>query len=193
MTKRFCIILILFFGVVAVHAQTIDESLKAEKDYRKTGMLILGGWAAANIAGGLAFRANTSGSTKYFHEMNAIWNTVNLGIAAFGYFGAVKLATPETALGLYKEQISMDKILLFNAGLDLAYIAGGVFLMERSNTVSKNTERLRGYGMSVVMQGAFLFAFDVAMVWVHKSILLGDGLLLSLRSAPSGISATLNF
>ncbi len=191
--KKQLLILIFVIFAAGLHAQTLDESWESEKDFRKTGMLILGGWAAANIAGGVAFRANTSGSTKYFHEMNAIWNSVNLGIAAFGYFGAVKLANPETALDLYKEQISMDKILLFNAGLDLAYIAGGVFLMERSKTVSKNAQRLMGYGRSVVMQGAFLFVFDLAMVWVHKSVLLGDDVLLTVRSAPSGLSATLNF
>ncbi|MCA1764236.1 MAG: hypothetical protein ABR574_03865 [Cryomorphaceae bacterium] len=191
--KKHLLILIFIICAAGLHAQTLDESWETEKEFRKTGMLILGGWAAANIAGGVAFRANTSGSTKYFHEMNAIWNTVNLGIAAFGYFSAVNLAHPETALDLYKEQISMDKILLFNAGLDLAYIAGGIFLMERSKTVSKNAQRLRGYGRSMVMQGAFLFVFDLAMVWVHKSVLLGDDVLLTLRSVPSGISATLNF
>lgn len=193
MIKRFCIILVLALGSIALNAQSLETSWEAEKDYRKTGMLILGGWAVANIAGGLALRSNTTGSTRRFHEMNAIWNSVNLGIAAFGYFGAVNLANPESALDLYKTQVSMDKILLFNAGLDLAYIASGVYLMERAKSTSKNANRLKGYGKSVVMQGAFLFAFDVAMVLVHKSILLGDNILLSFRSVPSGISATLNF
>lgn len=193
MIKRFSIILVLALGSIALNAQSLEAEWEAEKDYRKTGMLILGGWAVTNIAGGLALRSNTTGSTRRFHEMNAIWNSVNLGIAAFGYFGAVNLANPETALDLYKTQVSMDKILLFNAGLDLAYIAGGVYLMERAKSASKNANRLKGYGRSVVMQGAFLFVFDVAMVLVHKSILLGDNLILSLRSVPSGISATLNF
>ena len=51
-------------------------------------MTILGGWAVVNIGAGIALQANSSGEDKYFHQMNAIWNGINLAIALPGYFGA---------------------------------------------------------------------------------------------------------
>lgn len=144
-------------------------------------MAILGSWAVANIAGGMALRANTEGSTRYFHEMNAIWNTVNLGIAAAGYYGATRLDPSGSAASLFNEQASIDKTLLFNAGLDIAYMAGGLYMMERSKNMTDNADRWRGYGRSVIMQGTFLFAFDVMMVVVHPTLDLPEGMQLGLR------------
>jgi hypothetical protein len=167
-----------------LYSQDLDYYIESEISYRQTGMLVLGSWAAANIAGGLVLRANTEGSTRYFHEMNAIWNTVNLGIAAAGYFTAAKLSADMTAIELMKEQSKMDKILLFNAGLDLAYIAGGFWLQERSRNTSNNPERLMGYGRSVVLQGAFLFTFDIAMVLLHQKVHLPESLIISLSPVP---------
>jgi hypothetical protein len=114
----------LLFSIL-VFSQTLEESWQAEENYRQTGMMVLGGWAVANIASGLVLRTNTSGSTSRFYEMNAIWNGVNLAIAGFGYFSAVKLGTDGSALELFQEQMGIDKTLLFNAGLDLGYIAAG--------------------------------------------------------------------
>ena len=156
-------------------------------------MLVLGSWATSNIIGGLAFRSNTSGTSKYFHEMNTIWNTVNMGIATLGYISAIRMVQPESVLALYNEQIGLDKTLLFNAGLDLAYIATGLYLNERSKNATNNNERLKGYGNSIMLQGAFLFAFDVAMAIVHKKFLVGDDPILSLHAIPSGIGANLRF
>ncbi len=165
-------------------AQDLQGYITHEVNFRQTGMLVLGSWAAANIAGGLVLRVNTEGTTRYFHEMNAIWNTVNLGIATLGYFAAAKLNTDMSALELLKEQGKMDKILLFNAGLDLAYIAGGFWLQERSRNTANNPERLMGYGRSVVLQGAFLFAFDITMVLLHQKVHVSESLILSLCPLP---------
>jgi len=185
-TTTFLFFLLLTFAFPAV-AQTLSDSFDQEVAYRKTGMLILGSWAVANIGGGLAFRSAADGSTRYFHEMNAIWNGVNLAIAGFGYYGAMKLASPSSGLALLTEQTSMNKVLLFNAGLDLAYIAGGFYLIERSKNVMKNIDRLEGYGQSIIMQGSFLFAFDLAMVLVHKHVRIPENLILSLQPINDGL------
>jgi hypothetical protein len=136
---------------------------------QKTGMLVLGGWAAVNIAGGLALSQNADGADKYFHLMNAGWNGVNLAIAGFGYYAAMK--TDPGSFDLYQtinEQHKFQKILLFNAGLDIGYMAGGLYLMERSKNTDNNPEQLKGFGRSIVLQGAFLFAFDVVNHIVHS-------------------------
>lgn len=136
---------------------------------QQTGMMVLGGWAAVNIAGGLALSQRTQGADKYFHLMNAGWNGVNLAIAGFGYFSAVN-ADP----GMYnlyqtiQEQHRFQKILLFNAGLDVGYMLGGLYLIERSKNSVNHPDRLKGFGRSIVLQGGFLFAFDVINHLFHS-------------------------
>jgi hypothetical protein len=126
--------------------------------------------------------------------MNAIWNSVNLGIAAFGYFSAARMAAPSSAFEMYGMQMGLDKTLLFNAGLDLAYVAGGFWLMERSKNTDKRPERLKGYGQSVVLQGAFLFVFDIALYALHQKIKVPEGLSLNIRpGAPDFMSLSLVF
>ena len=135
---------------------------------QKTGMLILGGWAIGNIAIGGAMMGNRTGEDRYFHQMNAAWNTINLGIAALGYFSAMK-ADP-AGFDLYNsmnEQHKLQKILLFNAGLDVGYMLGGVYLMERAKTAENKPERLKGFGRSILLQGGFLFVFDIVNHIIH--------------------------
>jgi len=191
--KAFIFTITFLFLSVFAFSQSLEKSWEAEQNYRQTGMMVLGGWAVANIASGLVLRSNTSGVDSRFWEMNAIWNGVNLAIAGFGYFSAVKLGTDGTAFELYQEQIGMDKTLLFNAGLDLGYIAAGAWMMERSKNVSKNPDLWKGYGRSIMLQGAFLFAFDVAMVLIHKKVTIGDGMELSFNAVPGKVGAVLQF
>ena len=126
-------------------------------DHQKTAMLTLGGWAVANIATGVAFQGSAAGSTKHFHRMNALWNGVNLAIAGFGYYSALK-SNPgawDLATSLSKHQ-GFQKILLFNAGLDVGYIMGGLYLTERAKRPDVNSDQLKGFGQSIMLQGAFL-------------------------------------
>lgn len=137
---------------------------------QQTGMLVLGSWAVVNLAGGLLLSQKTEGSEHYFHLMNAGWNGVNLAIAGLGYFTALK-ADP-AQFDLYQslqEQHQFQKVLLFNAGLDIAYVAGGFYLMERSKNATTKPERLHGFGRSLILQGGFLFAFDLANHLINRS------------------------
>ena len=191
--KSFLLTATFILFTILAFSQSLEESWEAEQHYRQTGMMVLGGWAVANIASGLAMRTNTTGVDSRFWEMNAIWNGVNLAIAGFGYFSAAKLGTDGSAFELYQEQMGMDKTLLFNAGLDLGYIAAGAWMMERSKNVSKNPDLWKGYGKSIMLQGAFLFAFDVAMVLIHKRVVIGDGMELSFEAAPYSLDLALKF
>ena len=135
----------------------------------KTGMTILGAWGAANIVGGVAgVLASSDQEWKSFHTMNALWGAVNLGIAGMGYMGARKEA---------KQTLSCDKMLdryesgkrlfLINAGLDVAYIGSGVALSAYADDLN-DSDRWRGYGRSVTMQGIFLLVFDGTMYALHQ-------------------------
>lgn len=133
-------------------------------------MLVLGSWAAANIALSPILVSSSSGSEKYFHQMNGYWNGVNLVIAGLGYYNALKADPNGLSMSQsLKEQQKIENALLFNAGLDLAYIAGGFFLQERAKNNIANADRLQGFGQSLVLQGGFLFIFDIGYYLVQKN------------------------
>jgi len=135
----------------------------------KAGMTILGSWAVLNITSGLAGYGLSSGSTRYFYQFNAMWNTVNLGLAGLGYYqttlkSELVLSLSETL----KAQNQTENIFLLNSGLDIGYIAVGAFLYESSKHASKNSDLLKGYGQSLWLQGGFLLVFDAIMYWKHQ-------------------------
>jgi hypothetical protein len=71
----------------------------------------------------------------------------------------------------YKEQLKTEKTFLINAGLDIGYILGGLYLTERSKT---NTDKVRhdinlGYGNSFMLQGGFLFLLDITLYTINNS------------------------
>jgi hypothetical protein len=59
-------------------------------------------------------------------------------------------------------QQQIEKVLLFNAALDLGYMAVGFFFIEKGLRLEK--ERWIGFGKSIVLQGAFLLLFDGILV-----------------------------
>ena len=150
----------------------------------QVGMPTLGGWATTNMVVGGVMRQRSTGTARYFHEMNAGWNIVNLGIAAFGY-----LSLPDVSAWSNLEALTamnkIDRILLFNAGLDLGYIALGYGLLERGRRTESS--RMLGYGQSIMVQGAALFLFDAIFAYSHSHLtedlrikLVSDGTSLAL-------------
>ncbi|GCD77589.1 hypothetical protein JCM31826_10710 [Thermaurantimonas aggregans] len=132
-------------------------------------MLILGGWALGNIGLGIAGMSTTTGSTYYFHQMNTAWNVVNVGIATAGYF-FTKPQISSTTGSVANSLIDLENSLMLNTGLDVAYITAGIALIELSrNTAYSSPDRFRGFGLSLILQGAFLGVFDVYQyVIFHK-------------------------
>lgn len=146
-----------------------DSSLEAINRDRlrltRQGMTVLGAWAVGNMAVGGYFWARRTGTVQAFHQMNVLWNTVNLGLAAVGYWNAREAAAEGLdALATLQEYHSLEKLLLFNAGLDVGYMAFGLYLQERGRRMERN--QFRGWGRSLVLQGAFLFLFDTGLTWM---------------------------
>jgi hypothetical protein len=171
---RFRIVALSWFLMLPLFLLAQDLSLESINRSRlqkqKASMLALGTWAVGNIALGAGLAGQHQGSERYFHIMNAGWNAVNLGIAAFGYWSAAK-ADP-AAFGLAEtlaENRKIQNLLLFNAGLDVGYVMGGLYLMERSRRGGDNADRLKGFGKSIVLQGAFLFAFDLTAYFLQAA------------------------
>ncbi|QMW06133.1 DUF6992 family protein [Spirosoma foliorum] len=155
--------------------------------HQKTLGLTLGSFAIANIAVGAIATGQTTGETKYFHKMNVYWNLVNLGIAGAGLLASRKRKVEgETLADAVRQHENMKQILLVNAGLDVAYVIGGAYLRERSESHPDNADQLRGYGKSIMAQGGFLLAFDLVNYFIFKN--RGDKQeKLLLSAGPSGV------
>ncbi len=169
--KRFCFF-IFFIGCTSLaFCQTSLESFNEKRlSINETGMMVLGSWALVNLVSSPVLARRSEGSTRYFYQMNGYWNAVNLAIAGFGFYSALNGETSGLALSeTLSEQFSMEKILLFNAGLDLAYMAGGFYLKERAKNSMSNQHRFEGFGNSLILQGGFLLAFDLGMYFIHHN------------------------
>ena len=195
--KYSLVLLLLFCSCAPALGQSapspeITDLAAATVGHQRTAMYVLGGYALLNLGGGLLGRAATTGATRRFHEMNALWNTVNLGIAAVGLYGALRADPAGWSLAeAVGEHHKFGKVLLFNAGLDVGYVAGGLYLLERARRPGADADQLRGYGRSVMFQGAFLFVFDL----VNYALLARRGPTVDvlLGATEAGLGLTLRF
>lgn len=169
MFKRYLpLILCLCFVPLSAQAQELGlTDFNAQRlQIQQVGMLTLGSWAIGNMAvNGALLNNPSSGEQAHFYRMNIFWNVVNLGLAIPGYLGAMN--TDPTTLSLVEsahEFHKMNKILLVNVGLDVAYITGGFLLREKAKTRPNRESMFKGYGKSLILQGGFLLLFDVALV-----------------------------
>lgn len=176
MDKKFIYLKLYFSFLLIISASayaqsdSLLQSLQVNRQkINETGMLVLGGWAVGNVLLGTYGNFKANGEAKYFHQFNAMWNVVNLGIAAFGYFNAINTdPTTMTNIEIIKDFNSLQNFLLLNAGLDAAYIMTGFYLKERAKN-SSSAERLKGYGNSLLLQGGFLLLFDVSLYFIHQN------------------------
>ncbi len=175
--KKTTLFLLLLVSLSLAHssfAQTQEELITFNKErlkMQKTAMGVLGIWAVGNITTGIIGYQSTEGSVAQLHKMNAIWNGINLALAVPGYIGAAKGKYDLPFRKTYKEQQGVEKTFLFNAGLDVAYIMGGLYLTEKAQnqTDIKKHDMNLGYGNSIMFQGAFLMLLDATMYAVHTS------------------------
>jgi len=178
--------LLLLIGLLSLPAMAQDSAAlevfnSTRLDYNRQGMMILGSWALLNLLIGTIGSFRTRGQVQAFHQMNAYWNLVNLGIAGYGFWQASQILLVVNFWEVLTAQQEIEKVLLFNAALDLAYMAIGFFLVERGLRLEK--ERWIGSGKSILLQGAFLLLFDGILVAFQ--IELGAELLEWAKSIPS--------
>lgn len=166
---RVVLLIPAFFSAFMAQSQVNEQDSLAHQRIKlvQNNMYVLGAWASANIIQGTISASNTQGSEKAFHQMNAYWNTVNFAIAGVGLLGIRKQMKRTYGLASnLKEQQKLEKILLLNSGLDLAYIATGLYLKEKG--IRLNNTRNEGFGNSLVLQGAFLLVFDLIQYGQHR-------------------------
>ena len=176
------------------------EALSSDlNDARRDHLWRVAGWGGANVAGGLALvlasRRDERGARWAFGAMSAGWGAVNVGIAAVG------LATaPAEAASAYGTALSAERnfhdILLLNLGLNVAYAGvGGTMLAAGYRDVS-NAAEWRGFGTSLILQGAGLLVLDgVAFLASRTRLadLVGLAGELSATALPTGFRLALRF
>ena len=188
------LLLAMLIGSQSLLAQVADY----KRDYNKINehlMLTLGSYAMGNFAiSGVGYFAAEDEYTKRFHEMNVMWNTVNFGLALPGYFKAKNNAGDWDAAEMERQQRKTQSIFLINSAVDIGYIATGIYLRSEAQNRPDESDMFKGYGDSMVLQGSFLFAFDLVAYAIHKrhSNLEANTFLnkVSVRSFGQGMGLT---
>lgn len=186
-TLLFLALFFIAFESLSQEIPALESFNQTRLDYNQKGMLILGSWAVGNMIWGGIGATQSMGENKAFHQMNLYWNSVNLIIAGLGYWQATKESPGTDFWQTMDAQNGIEKILLFNAALDLAYMGGGLYLKERG--LRKSNERLIGFGKSVILQGAFLLVFDGIMYSFHSAHAKDlPGIVQNLSLSPNGVA-----
>jgi len=155
-------------------------------------------WGGTNALGGLALAWATSRSQRsarwHFGAMSAGWGIVNVGIAAAGLVGTS--SPPGDLPAVLAAERQFHDILLFNLGLNVAYSAVGATMLGAGYRGVSSAERWRGFGTSLVLQGAGLLVLDGIAFFASRtrlSDLLTQHVDLSVHIQPSRVALALQF
>ena len=146
----------------------LDALYHAREVLMSRGLTVLGLWALGNllISGYYLAQSDRRYPPHHFHGMNVMWGAINAGLAAWSVLHLHTTSTPPglTISTFLSDQLSLERIFLFNAGLDVAYVATGFYLVARAAVpATPRPARLLGFGRSLWLQGGFLLLFDAAM------------------------------
>lgn len=168
--KQFLASFFLIFSFYMVLAQDYQGFGYDHLLINKRGMYILGTWGIANIVSGGVSWKNGAGENKYFHQMNLMWNTVNISIAVGALISiAHKDYSTLTNSEILSDQIKSQKLFMINAGLDLVYIGGGLLLKKIGERKKQRRDLMKGYGNSIMLQGGFLLVFDGIFYFLQQN------------------------
>ena len=119
-------------------------------------------WAAASSAAGLVLIFLATGFWRGFGIQALAWGAADGLIAGLGRWLSGRrrrsTADPNDPKLLEAESRKLRRTLWINTGLDLLYIAGGIIL---ASTVGRGSPVWRGHGWGIVVQGVFLWFFDL--------------------------------
>lgn len=176
-TLLFFLLLISF----SCFSQELEEYNRERAALDKNLMIGLGSWATGNlILGGIGWATADDQEWESFHQMNVMWNAVNLGLAIPGYLKAKKSENGISFAESIHAQHKTEKIFLINSGLDVGYISAGLLLRSEAKTNVEKRDQFNGFGNGLLLQGGFLLVFDLTAYFVHQ------------RHARKGLSKLMN-
>ncbi len=145
---------------------------RAHRHTQIAGNSVLTGWAALNIAGGVAGALTIRSDARFAYQAHAAWNSVNLALGITGLVNAARRRPAASTLAQAREvNRRAQRVFFANAMADLGYITAGVITSIVGQRVA--SRRARRYGEAVIVQGAWLFGFDLAMLIAHDQLARG--------------------
>lgn len=144
--------------------------IRRMKVFKKAQAVSLAIWATLNILIGATFIFQSEAHHFYIFTMNISWNVVNIAVAIFLYTHHNNVFDQSISLLNQMEyQKHIEKSIVFNMGLDLAFIATGFSMYYYGNIpIVSHPELWLGFGISVIMQGSFLFILDMVFFRLHR-------------------------
>lgn len=117
-------------------------------------------WSGLSIIAGLLILLSPEPFWRGFASQYIGWGVIDAIIAVVGRLATKKkhkaLAPEALDAASLKEAASLRRILAINTGLDVLYVLGGLAV------IYFMTEPVwRGVGWGIVVQGGFLFVFDL--------------------------------
>jgi carboxylesterase len=115
-------------------------------------------WAAVSSLSGILISLLGSTLWRGVGMQALLWGGIDALIALAMGLRARRKSQAESSQGRHSERQRLVRLLWINAGLDVLYIAGGLVLIL---TVGAGREIWMGHGIGIVVQGIYLFLFDV--------------------------------
>lgn len=155
--------------VVGPGSELLMQENAGRAKTNRIGGFVLGGWALGNFTWAtIGLVGEPEDRERAFHLTNAAVNLVVAGVAVGTYFANVPDESWDEfgVIETLNEAHGTEKLYLLATGLDVAYFMTGAFLTAKGNVAPVN-EGMIGAGRSLMLQGAFLFAFDATMFTLH--------------------------
>lgn len=150
-----------------IHEELLAFNIRRRGD-QIAGMSVLLGWSLANMGvGAVGWTQASSPEWVAFHQGNIGWNAVNVALALPGLLSGLNDNPSSHSLGDSLRLSHASQMAFgFNTGLDVGWVMMGAWLLERG--ARRGEPRLVGLGRSMILQGGFLFLFDLGL-WMTVS------------------------
>lgn len=135
-------------------------SSKRILDQEQSFTTILLGWGLGSVVIGFGLLRSDNPLIRGIGEQFIAWGGIDALLATNGLRGNAsdrnKVAIADkSAHDIHNKAQFLERILWFNSGLDILYLAGGIWLL------NDEREKRRGWGIAVLMQALFLLFFDI--------------------------------
>jgi hypothetical protein len=115
-------------------------------------------WSVMSMLGGSLLWRWGSPFGRGFGIQALVWGAIDALIAAAGLLSQRPTGTALTPHTGERQATKLRRLLWFNTLLDVGYVLGGLWL---ARTKGKTDAYWRGHGWGIVVQGKFLFWFDL--------------------------------
>ncbi len=128
----------------------------------RRALKVLAGWSLANLGSGIRGYLKSEGARRFFHEMNAGWGAISAATATVSYLKLRRSQQgPDPTLKGLRRAHGLEKLLLADMAVAVGGLGVGAYLSEKGRRIG--SERLQGYGPSLMIQGAYFLFFDATL------------------------------